>query len=125
MFLNFIYVAIGGAIGASARYATGLIVLRSMETTYPVATLSVNVIGSFIMGMFVNYGAIRDIGFLQPLVMVGILGGFTTFSTFSLDAVGFLERGRYWEMGGYMLLSVGLAIGAFIAGMALVKAIYS
>ncbi len=123
--MTFLYVALGGAIGASARLATGMALMRAFGAGFPVATLSINVIGSFLMGAVVSYGTARDIGVLQPLVMVGILGGFTTFSAFSLDAVRLLERGQYWEMGAYMVLSVVLSVAALIAGMALIKVIYS
>ncbi|CAN0602483.1 unnamed protein product, partial [Ectocarpus sp. 12 AP-2014] len=87
-------VALGGAIGASLRFLAGVGVLRLIgPSSFPVAILSVNVVGSFLMGVFVVLAAQRGLTHLSPFVMTGLLGGFTTFSAFSLEAVTLYERG--------------------------------
>ena len=78
---NLISVAVGGAVGASLRYLTGIGVVRLLgHSPFPVAIMLVNVLGSFLMGVFVVAAAHRGLTHLSPLVMTGLLGGFTTFS---------------------------------------------
>ena len=97
MMTSLFQVALGGAIGASGRYLTGMAALRLAGPGFPWGTLIVNVLGSFAMGVLVvalaHYHAHR----FAPLLMTGVLGGFTTFSAFSLDTVSLLE------VGGLML----------------------
>ena len=109
-------IALGGALGASARYLAGLGVLRLLgPTPFPVAILIVNVLGSFLMGIFVILAAQRGWAAWQPFVMTGVLGGFTTFSAFSLETVTLIERGQV----GWALLYVGLSVGLSVLGLAL------
>jgi fluoride exporter len=111
-------VALGGAIGASLRYLAGLWVVRALgPTPFPVAILLVNVAGSFAMGLFIGAAAQRGLAHLSPFVATGILGGFTTFSAFSLEAVALYERGDLTGAALYVLLSVGLSILALFAGL--------
>ena len=84
-------VALGGAIGASARYLTSLGAVRFLGAGFPWGTLAVNVIGSFLMGLLVVVLAQRDDTRLAPFLLTGLLGGFTTFSAFSLDAMALYE----------------------------------
>lgn len=116
-------VAAGGAVGASARYLTGVAVMRAVGPGFPVGTLLVNVVGSFLMGALVvalaHLGGTR----LAPLLAVGVLGGFTTFSSFSLDAITLLERGAAGQAAGYVLASVLLSLGALGAGLAAARAV--
>ena len=108
-------VALGGALGAALRWLAGLGVARLAGPGFPLATLGVNVLGSFLMGAFAALAARRGLGHLAPFVMTGVLGGFTTFSAFSLEAVTLVERGR----GGAAALYVGLSVGLSIAALAL------
>jgi len=110
-------VALGGAIGASLRYGAGLWVARLATPGFPLAVLCVNVIGSFLMGAFAIWSLERGHSALNPFVMTGILGGFTTFSAFSLEAWTLIERGQIGAMLVYSGLSVGLSIGALALGI--------
>ena len=115
-----IQVAIGGALGAVLRYVTGMAALRIFGAAFPVGTLAVNVIGSFLMGfLFVALAG----GRMSPLLLTGLLGGFTTFSAFSLDAVALWERGDVAMAGIYVAASVGLSIGALIAGLYMARTV--
>jgi CrcB protein len=114
-------VALGGALGACARYLTGRAVLQWLGQGFPWGTLIVNLAGSFAMGALVvalaNLSATR----VAPLLITGILGGFTTFSAFSLDAVTLWERGAPAAAGLYVLGSVIGSVAALLAGMALAR----
>ncbi len=84
---------------------------------FPLAILTVNVIGSFLMGVFVVVAAHRGLTHLSPLVMTGLLGGFTTFSAFSLETVTLMERGQIGAAGLYVALSVGLSVAGLMLGL--------
>lgn len=118
-------VAAGGAIGSAARYIVIVLIQRTFGTGFPWWTMSVNVTGSFIMGVIVTSIALRwpvgQVG--QAFLMIGILGGFTTFSAFSLDVATLVERNATATAGGYVLTSVVLSIGALFGGMALTRAV--
>ena len=86
-------VALGGAIGAILRFLTGIGILRLVGPGFPLTVLGVNVLGSFFMGLFVVFATQRGVTQLNPFVLTGLLGGFTTFSAFSLEAVHLFERG--------------------------------
>lgn len=110
-------VALGGAIGACGRYLTGVLAVRLMGHGFPWGTLAVNVIGSVVMGVLVvvlaHYHATR----FAPLLMTGVLGGFTTFSAFSLDAVTLFERGALGTAALYVGASLALALFGLVLGM--------
>ena len=111
-------VALGGAIGAALRYLTGIGVVRLIgHQDFPIAIITVNVIGSFLMGVFVVAAAHRGLTHLSPFVMVGLLGGFTTFSAFSLETVNLIERGAFGQASLYVALSVGLSVGGLVLGL--------
>ena len=115
---NMISVALGGALGSALRYLTGIGVVRLLgHHPFPVAIILVNVLGSFLMGVFVVLAAHRGLTHLSPLVMTGFLGGFTTFSAFSLGAVTLYERGDVGQAALYVALSVVLSIGGLMAGL--------
>lgn len=120
-------VAAGGAIGSAARYLVTVLVQRAIGTGFPWWTLSVNVVGSFIMGVLVAAIALRwsicQTG--QAFLMIGLLGGFTTFSAFSLDVATLIERNALLSAGGYVAGSVVLSIGALFAGMAMARALFA
>jgi len=90
-------------------------------TSFPVAILAVNILGSALMGAFVVIAAQRGLTHLSPLVMTGLLGGFTTFSAFSLEAVTLYERGDVGLAALYILASVGLSILGLMVGVALAR----
>ncbi|MCR4267633.1 fluoride efflux transporter CrcB [Nitratireductor sp. ZSWI3] len=120
---HFLIVAAGGALGAGLRHLAGLAAMRLMGTGFPWGTLTVNLVGSLIMGAFVEWLA-RRVGTspeLRLFLATGLLGGFTTFSAFSLDVVALWERGDGALAAGYVLVSVCGAIAALFAGLWLVK----
>ena len=117
MFLTLTYVAIGGAIGSVLRY------LMVVGIGTPVATLAVNVVGSFAMGVLFITLASRTS--LSPFLMTGVLGGFTTFSAFSLDALKLWESGQAMQAGLYVLASVILSLVAVALGAALARGAFA
>ena len=124
MFSTMLLVAFGGALGAALRFLSGVAVLRlTGPAEFPVAIITVNVIGSFLMGVFVAVAAHRGLTHLSPFVMTGILGGFTTFSAFSLETVTLMERGAFGAAAIYVALSVGLSIAALMAGLWLARGV--
>ena len=117
-------VALGGAIGAVLRYLAGIGIVRLVgHTAFPLGVLTVNVVGSFAMGLFIGLAAHRGLTHLSPLVATGILGGFTTFSAFSLEAVTLYERGALGLAAVYVLGNVVLSILALFAGLALSRSL--
>ena len=116
-------VALGGGAGAAARHLVGLASLRALGPGFPYGTLIVNVLGSLLMGLVVEWLARRGGIALRPLLATGFLGGFTTFSTFSLDAVALWERGEGALAAGYVVGSVLLCIGGLVAGLAIGRAV--
>ncbi|MCB1405657.1 MAG: fluoride efflux transporter CrcB [Rhodobacteraceae bacterium] len=116
-------VALGGALGASGRYLTGVATMRLMGPGFPWGTLAVNVIGAFLMGVIVVVLAHLSANRFAPFLMTGLLGGFTTFSAFSLDALTLWERGQHGLAGGYVLASVLLSLAAIVAGLAVARSI--
>ena len=125
MLSSFLYVAVGGAAGAVMRYGTGLILSRAVSLGIPVGVITVNIVGSFIMGVFATYAAERGMGHLSPLVMAGFLGGFTTFSAFSLETVNLFEQGQFANGLVYILVSVIGSIMALAAGVAVARMIWT
>ncbi|WP_299606049.1 fluoride efflux transporter CrcB [uncultured Tateyamaria sp.] len=126
MFSTLSLVALGGAIGASLRWLTGVAVLRTLgPSDFPLAIITVNVIGSFLMGVFVVAAAHRGLTHLSPFVMTGVLGGFTTFSAFSLETMTLIERGQVASASLYILLSVGLSVGALALGLILARGVFA
>ncbi|MCW2336514.1 CrcB protein [Sphingobium sp. B2D3A] len=123
--LNTVLVMIGGAIGAALRYQLGRASLRIMGPGYPWGTLAANVLGGLAMGLVAGWLAARYQGQqgeqLRLLVAVGLLGGFTTFSAFSLETMLMIERGEAMNALGYVLLSVAASIGALALGLTLMR----
>ena len=119
-------VALGGAIGATLRYLAGVGVYRLITPGgFPVAILGVNIVGSFLMGLFVVFAAKTSNTHLSPFVMTGILGGFTTFSAFSLEAYTLFERGQTGAAALYVTLSVVLSIAGLIVGILIARGIWA
>ena len=118
-------VALGGAVGASLRHLVNLATLRMLGPNFPWGTLTVNVLGSLVMGFFIEL-LVRRLGGSQELrlfIATGLLGGFTTFSAFSLDVALLWERGASMTASIYAIASVVLSIAALFAGLALAKAL--
>ena len=117
-------VALGGALGSVARYGVTLLTLRAFGPAFPWGTLAVNVVGGLVMGLIAalitTRGGSND---LRLFLMTGVLGGFTTFSAFSLDAVALWERGEVGLAGGYVVASVLLSIAALGLGLTLGRAL--
>ncbi|MBB5517077.1 CrcB protein [Rubricella aquisinus] len=111
----FMQVALGGAIGAVLRYASVVFAMRLIGTGFPFGTLFVNVVGSFLMGIAAVWVLSRP--GMAPFVMAGVLGGFTTFSAFSLDALRLIEAERIGAALLYVSGSVGLCLIAVFAGI--------
>ena len=125
MMMNFLLVAAGGAIGASARFAVNLTALRLFGNGFPVGTLSVNILGSFLMGFLVAFLAERGGIPLAAFLMTGVLGGFTTFSAFSLDTLMLVNRGQGGLALIYVTASVGVSLFATFIGMAIGRSIFA
>jgi CrcB protein len=126
--MNVLFVALGGALGASCRYGFGLLAGRFLGLGFPWGTLGVNVVGSFLMGLvLIAFGrqfiATEHQEAARLFLMTGVLGGFTTFSAFSLDAFSLWERGETTLAVVYVLASVMLSLLAIIAGVAVGRSI--
>ncbi len=117
------YVALGGAVGASCRYLTNVAMKSWFGVGFPWGTLTVNIVGSFLMGALVVILERKGGNHLVPFIMTGVLGGFTTFSAFSLDAIFLLEEGRTGIAFLYMATSVLVALAALVAGLSLARGV--
>lgn len=116
---------LGGAFGSGARHLVGRATLSLLGPNYPWGTLAVNLIGGFLMGLLAG-GLVRfgESGEQWRLLLgVGVLGGFTTFSAFSLDVMNMLERGDWIAGLGYVLASVIGAVAALALGLAVARAV--
>ena len=122
--LPLLYVMVGGAVGSGARYLTGRAMLSLLGADYPFGTLAVNLIGGLLMGVLVGVLARNTASETWRLLLgVGVLGGFTTFSAFSLDVVAMIERGAIGVAFGYVLVSVIGSVAALFAGLSAVRAV--
>jgi len=123
---NFLAVVLGGGIGAGLRYWLAGTIAAATPGSFPVAIMVVNILGSFIMGVLTEAFALRFS--LAPewrtFLTAGILGGFTTFSSFSLEAGVLIRRDEFLAAGAYMALSVGLSIGALFLGLWLARILF-
>lgn len=122
-FTSILWVALGGALGSVARYLSMVLIGQSIGAGFPWGTLFVNIVGSAIMGTLAELGALawQPSQDLRVFLTVGILGGFTTFSTFSLDVALLVERHSWGLAALYVGLSVTLSVGALFAAMAAVR----
>lgn len=121
MFTTLLSVALGGAIGASARYLVSVGTMRVMGPGFPWGTLAVNVVGSFLMGVLVAVLADKSGTRMAPFLMTGVLGGFTTFSAFSLDAMTLFERGAMTQAAAYVVASVVFSLAAILLALMLTR----
>ena len=123
--MGFLIVFIGGGIGAAIRHGINVAAFRLVGAGFPYGTLFINVFGSLVMGLTAEYFALKA-GLPQHLrlfLTTGILGGFTTFSAFSLEVALLYERGDLAGSAIYIVASVVLSVAALFAGMAIVRAI--
>ncbi|MCX2981244.1 fluoride efflux transporter CrcB [Halieaceae bacterium IMCC14734] len=123
---HMLLIALGGAGGALARHWLSSVMSASSANHFPIGTLSVNVLGSFLIG--VMYVIIVEKGLIHPdwrsVFIIGFLGAFTTFSTFSLEAVTLLENGHAAMAAGYVLLSVATCLLGVWLSMVLTRFIW-
>jgi CrcB protein len=121
--MGYLVVFLGGGIGAAMRHGINLAVARTLGTAFPYGTLLINISGSFIMGLVAAYFAFKGDAsqHWRLFLTTGILGGYTTFSAFSLDAALLYERGEVELAALYVLASVALSIAGLFAGFALVR----
>ncbi|MCQ8782454.1 fluoride efflux transporter CrcB [Mangrovibrevibacter kandeliae] len=120
---NILLVAVGGALGAVSRHLVGLATLRAFGPSFPAGTMVVNLVGAFVMGVFIEvlarrWGASTE---LKLLIATGFLGGFTTFSSFALDAAVLWERGDGLLAALYVIGTVAIGIAALFAGLGLAR----
>lgn len=120
---GFLMVFLGGGLGAAARHGVNLLSAQVAGSRFPWGTLAINVLGSLLIGVLAEWFALRT-QLPQPLrlfLITGVLGGFTTFSAFSLEVGLLMQRGQMGAAAGYVLASVVAAVAAMFAGMYLVR----
>ena len=121
--MNYLLVFVGGGLGATLRHAVNVTCAKCIGTAFPYGTFIINISGSTVMGLIAGYLALKGEA-SQPwrlFLMTGILGGYTTFSAFSLDTALLYERGELALAALYIVGSVGLSIAGLFAGLALVR----
>ncbi|MFT0546250.1 fluoride efflux transporter CrcB [Allopusillimonas ginsengisoli] len=121
--MEFLLVFLGGGLGSATRHGVNVLAARFWGVQYPVGTLCINILGCFAMGVAMEYWAVKS-GLPQQarlFLTTGVIGGFTTFSTFSLEVALLNSRGEILLAGLYIVGSLVLGIGGLYAGMALVR----
>lgn len=127
-FWPYLWVAAGAAVGGALRHGANRLGVALLGSGFPAATLCVNLLGCLTMGVLAGWFAFRGEGASQTLrlfLTTGVLGGFTTFSAFSLDAALMWERGQLVWAGAYVSVSVAGSIAAVFTGLALARAVFS
>ena len=121
--IAYLWVAIGGALGSVARFGLDGLISARLGTTFPWGTLAINVTGSFLIGVFAAYsdpdGRVMISPGVRQFLMIGICGGYTTFSAFSLQTLRLAQVREWLYAGGYILLSVALCLVAVWLGYVL------
>lgn len=127
--MSYIWVTIGSAIGGVARFWCSGVAARLFGETFPWGTIIVNVVGSFIIGFFATLtgpdGRMFAGSLTRQFVMIGILGGYTTFSSFSLQTLNLVQDGEWWHAGANIALSIVACLIAIWAGYAFAASINS
>jgi fluoride exporter len=127
--LSYVWIAIGSALGGMARYGCSGLAARLIGETFPWGTIIVNVLGSLIIGFFATLtgpdGRIFADTLTRQFVMIGFCGGYTTFSSLSLQTLNLVQDGEWWQAGVYIALSVITCLAAVWAGYALAASINS
>ena len=122
----YLWVALGGGFGAMGRHGLGQITLKTFGPGFPVGTMSANILGGFLMGVLAGWLTTKsDPDGLRLFLGVGVLGGFTTFSAFSLDAWRMIEEQRYGIFAAYAGGSVILSIAALAIGLFFARQVFS
>lgn len=121
--MGYLIVFLGGGLGAAMRHGINLAVARLLGTAFPYGTLLINITGSFIMGLVAAYFAFKGDAsqHWRLFLTTGILGGYTTFSAFSLDVALLYERGELGLAALYVIASVAISVAGLFAGLALVR----
>jgi CrcB protein len=123
--LNYLWIALGAVVGASARYFLSLLIARDFSSSFPYGTLLINVTGSLIAGFFLVFSTERVL--LDPrwrlLVVIGFCGSYTTFSSYAYESFALMERGQWLLTGINIVGGNVLSLAAVIAGAALARAL--
>ena len=121
--INYLLVFFGGGLGASLRHTVNIVCAKCIGTAFPYGTFIINISGSTVMGLIAGYLAFKGEAtqHWRLFLMTGILGGYTTFSAFSLDAALLYERGALGLAAFYVLGSVVFSIAGLFAGLAVVR----
>lgn len=113
-------IAMGGAVGSVARYLMGCAVQGALHLEFPIGTFAVNVVGCLAIGVLAKFFLHSQTELpLRATLMIGFCGGFTTFSTFSLETLGLMQGGEWGKAAAYVVLSALVCVGATAAGFAL------
>ena len=126
--MNILLIGAGGALGAVSRHYVGQAALRTLGSGQPWGTLAVNILGGLLMGLLVGWLAATeraDATSIRYLAAVGFLGGFTTFSAFSLEMVRLIETRAWLNAFGYATGSVVLSVGAVIVGLMIMRKVWA
>ena len=121
--MGYLIVFLGGGVGAAIRHGMNIGVARVLGTAFPYGTLIINITGSFVMGLIAGYFALKGDAsqHWRLFLTTGILGGYTTFSAFSLDTALLYERGEIGLSALYVATSVAVSIAGLFAGLAIVR----
>lgn len=121
--MNFLVIFVGGGLGAAMRHAVNLLAMRALDLQFPYGTLFINVSGSLLMGVVAEIFALHSelSAPMRLFLTTGILGGYTTFSAFSLETALLYERGELMLAIAYAIASLVLSVGALFLGMAIVR----
>jgi len=121
--VNYLWIALGAVLGASARYFLSTQVARHFSTTFPYGTLVINLTGSLVLGFFLIYSTERVL--LDPrwrlLVAIGFCGSYTTFSSYAFETFALMEQGQWLMMGLNILVNNALCLAAVLAGAAFAR----
>lgn len=121
--MEFLLVFLGGGLGSAARHGVNVLAAKLWGVQFPIGTLCINILGSFAMGVVVEYWAVKS-GFPQQgrlFLTTGVIGGFTTFSAFSLEVALLNSRGELVLAALYIVSSIALGVGSLYVGMAFVR----
>ena len=120
--MRYLYLGVAGAIGTIARYALGGLVYRFVEPSFPWATLLINALGCFAIGLFYQAFEVAPVSLdVRTAILIGLIGGFTTYSTFSLETVNLLRDGELAYAGMNVLAHVSIGIAAVFGGLGAAK----
>jgi fluoride exporter len=125
--MDYLVVFLGGGLGATVRYGFSIFGVKLFASTAPIGTLTVNILGSLLIGLVAAYLEVKG-HFPQHIrlfAMTGFLGGFTTFSAFSLEVILMVERAEYFSASLYAILTIALSVLAAFIGLAAVRLVFT